>query len=159
MYDAFEKGELSIGVFLDLSKAFDTINFDILLDKLNVYGIKWFKSYLYGRKQYVHVKGKNSSKQIIKHGVPQGSILGPLLFIIYMNDIGNSSNTQKLLFADDTNLLLSHQDPYALQSIANKEIDNVNQWLKSNKLSLNTKKTNYIIFRSNKKHLTLMVTY
>ena len=82
-------------------------------------------------------------------GSPRGQFF--LLYIIYMNDFANSSNIfKKVLFADDTNLLLSHKDPLVLQSIANKEIEKVNLWLKCNKLSLNTKKTNYIVFRSNK---------
>lgn len=154
--DAFEKGEIAIGVFLDLSKAFDTINLNILLDKLSFYGIrgialKWFNSYLYGRKQYVSIKGSNSTEQITKHGVPQGSILGPLLYIIYMNDFTNCTDTlKKLLLTDDTNLLHSHHDPSELETITNTEIEKVNIWLKCNKLSLNTKKTNFIIFRSNK---------
>lgn len=94
---------------------------------------------------------KNPIKKPIKHGVPQGSILGPLLYIIYMNDFVHSSKIfKKVLFADDTNLFLSHYNPIVLQSIANEEIEKVNLWLICNKLSLNIKKTNYIIFRSNK---------
>ena len=138
IYDAIEKGDLSVGLFLDLSKAFDTIDHEILFHKLYFYGIRgvaldWLRNYLYERKQYVRVRinGKESSKEIINHGVPQGSILGPLLYIIYVNDFVNSSNIlKKILFADDTNLLLSHKDPFLLQLIANKEIEKVNLWLK-----------------------------
>ena len=156
IYDAIEKGDLSVGLFLDLSKAFDTIDHEILFHKLYFYGIRgvaldWLRNYLYERKQYVCINGKESSKEIINHGVPQGSILGPLLYIIYMKNVVNSSNIfKKVLFADDTNLLLSHKDPLVLQLIANKEIEKVNLWLKCNKLSLNTKKTNFIVFRSKK---------
>jgi hypothetical protein len=100
IYDAIEKGDLSVGIFLDLSKAFDTIDHEILFHKLYFYGIRgvaldWFRNDLYESKQYVRINGKESSKEIINHGVPQGSILGPLLYIIYMNDFVNSSNIFK----------------------------------------------------------------
>ena len=104
-----DNGKLPIGVFLDLSKAFDTLDHTILLDKLLYYGIKgtelaWFKSYLTNRTQFVSYNGTNSRTLTITTGVPQGSILGPLLFIIYMNDIHNaSSKFHAILFADDTN--------------------------------------------------------
>ncbi len=118
--DATDKGEYGVGVFLDLSKAFDTIDIDILTRKLQHYGIRglalnWFHSYLYGREQYVCVKDQKSSNRFIQHGVPQDSILGPLLFILYINDFINSSNVlHKVLFADDTNLFLAHQNPLEL---------------------------------------------
>ena len=89
-----EKRDYVVGVFLDFSKAFDTVNHDILLQILYHYGIrgvalKWFRSYLSDRYQYVTFNGTESTKQIIKCGVPQGSILGPLLFLIYINDLAN----------------------------------------------------------------------
>ena len=105
-----DNGKLPIGVFLDLSKAFDTLDHTILLDKLLYYGIKgtelaWFKSYLTNRTQFVSYNDTNSRTLSITTGVPQGSILGPLLFIFYMNDIHNtSSKFHAILFADDTNL-------------------------------------------------------
>ena len=108
-----DNGKLPIGVFLYLSKAFDTLDHTILLDKLFYYGIKgtelaWFKSYLTNRAQFVSYNGTNSHTLSITTGVPQGSILGPLLFMIYMNDVHNaSSKFYAILFADDTNLTSS----------------------------------------------------
>ena len=104
----------SLGVFLDLSKAFDTLNHNILLNKLELYGVRglgqtWFRNYLTGRKQVVQLGSSTSSMKKITHGVPQGSILGPLLFLLYINDITNTSNLGKLiLFADDTSIVYSN---------------------------------------------------
>ena len=109
---AIDNGEYPIGILIDLSKAFDTINHSILLDKLEYYGIrgfalKWFESYLYSRQQYVFLNGASSTTSHINCGVPQGSILGPLLFILYINDIAKCSEILRLiLFADDTNIFL-----------------------------------------------------
>ena len=102
--------KLSLGVFLDLSKAFDTLNHQILLNKLDKLGIRglpklWFSNYLNNRLQYVQYLQNSSSKLPITCGVPQGSILGPLLFLLYINDIPQPSNCNMLLFADDTNLI------------------------------------------------------
>ena len=116
MYDFYGTCKTSVGIFLDLSKAFDTINYDILLYKLEYYGFRgvtldWFKSYLSNRKQFVRYQMHDSNHKIINCGVPQGSILGPLLFILYINDIANTTSLLELiLFADDTTLLFSHPD-------------------------------------------------
>ena len=109
-----EKKKSSIGIFLDLSKAFDTIDHNILLYKMDYYGFRgivyeWFKNYLSNRKQYVNVNCSRSYLQNIICGVPQGSILGPLLFILYVNDITNTSDVLDfILFADDTTIVYSH---------------------------------------------------
>ena len=109
-----DRDEIAIGIFLDLSKAFDTLNHDILFYKLEHYGIRgtalhWIKSYLFKRKQSVQYQSTFSSRQTIKCGVLQGSILGPLFFLLYINDLPKvSSIAETLLFADDTNIFYSH---------------------------------------------------
>ena len=145
----------TIGVFIDLKKAFDTINHDILLNKLQHYGIrgvahKWLDSYIKHRKQFVSFNDVNSDFLDMVCGVPQGSILGPILFIIYINDLCNVSTVLKyVLFADDTNLFISGNDLKQLCSQLNIELDKLNVWFMVNKLSLNISKTNFILF-SNK---------
>ena len=144
----------TLGIFLDLSKAFDTIDHNILFSKLHHYGIRgiafeWFRNYLTNRKQYVSFKGHNSTHLNISCGVPQGSILGPLLFIIYINDLIHTSNfSNMILYADDTNILFSHPELNHLIDCVNNELVNISTWFKSNKLSLNTDKSNYMIFNN-----------
>ena len=146
------KPELSLAVFLDLSKAFDTISHSILLEKLNNYGIRgtandWFRSYLSNRKQYVEIHGTKSSYKSLTCGVPQGSILGPLLYLIYVNDIPQSCNSNILSFADDTTLYMSDTNINSLYKQANSELNDLYKWFCANKLSLNASKTKYIIIR------------
>ena len=124
--NAVERNEPTLGVFLDLSKAFDTINHDIFLYKLEYYGFRgvaldWFKSYLSNKKQFVRYQMHDSDHKIFNCGVLQGSILGPLLFILYINDIVNTTSLLELiLFADDTTLLFSHQDIASQNEIIKK---------------------------------------
>ena len=154
---ALENGEHVVGIFLDFSKAFDTVNHDVLLNKLNHYGVRgnaleWFTSYLSDRRQYVTYNGCSSSTKYIKCGVPQGSILGPLLFLLYINDLQRVCNSSiPILFADDTNLFYKSTDKHFLEEQINKELKQVSMWLKVNKLSLNVSKTHFIIFTRKKK--------
>jgi hypothetical protein len=160
---SFSRGEFTLGIFIDLSKAFDTVNHEILLDKLAYYGIKgkikeWFKSYLTNRKQYIsYENGKKTNLLNILCGVPQGSILGPLLFLLYINDLYNACNDIMLImFADDTNLFLSDKNIDNLFMKMNNELKSITTWFEANKLSLNEKKTKYSIFHtvSKKKNIT-----
>ena len=155
---AIDRGEYTIGIFLDLSKGFDTIDHKILIQKLDHYGIRgitqlWFQDYLKNRKQIVKYNQIKSKEMVIKSGVPQGSILGPILFLLYINDIENCSKLISfILFADDTNIFYSNKCLKTLSNIIQTEIDKVAEWLNVNKLSLNTTKTKIILFRSpNKK--------
>ena len=151
--NALEKGEYVLGLFLDFSKAFDTVNHTILFTKLEHYGIRgvamnMFKSYLSNRHQYVVYNDTKSENRVITCGVPQGSILGPLLFLLYINDLADVSSVLfSLLFADDSNMFLTGNDPNELIRIMNTEIVKVVDWLRVNKLSLNLKKTHFILFR------------
>ena len=137
-----------------LSKAFDTVNQDILLTKLKYFGIKnnyinWFKSYLENRKQFVRFDNNNQSSLLsITCGVPQGSILGPLLFLLYVNDLYMASNVIKpIMFADDTNLFFSHKNIKELFKTMNQELIKIQQWFNANKLSLTIKKIKYSFFQ------------
>ena len=148
---AVETNETTIGIFLDLSKAFDTIDHNILIYKLEHYGFRgivkeWFKNYLSNRIQYVSYNDCNSDFKEVVCGVPQGSILGPLLFILYVNDITYTSDVLDfILFADDTTITYSHKDINDKIDLVNKELKEVSNWFKANKLSINESKTNYML--------------
>ena len=157
LQQAIDDGQYAIGVFLDFSKAFDTINHDILFQKLEHYGIrgitlKWFKSYLFNRRQAVSFQNVLSQEEFITCGVPQGSILGPLLFLLYINDLPNVSDTLlAILFADDTNVFVTGQNIKELEQSLNVELQKISSWLQVNRLSLNIAKTHYMIFNGKKK--------
>ena len=142
-----KKNHFTLGVFIELSKAFDTVDHHILIKKLNQYGakgtnIRWFKSYLHNRKQYITFNNKCTAFENITCGVPQGTIFGPLLFLIYVNDLPNVSKLlHPIMFADDTNLSLSF--------FFNNELSKIRQWFIANRLSLNAKKTKYTFSHKN----------
>ena len=161
-----ENKETGICIFLDFAKAFDTVNHDILLKKLEYYGLrglaqKWFKSYLSNRMQGTDIGGVQSSLNYIKCGVPQGSVLGPLLFLLYINDIINSSDLFNFtLFADDTSLFYSQKNSSKedLSQIVNKELEKISHWLGANKLSLNVKKSQLLVFSLSKEKPNINLT-
>ena len=158
---AIDNGECVIGVFIDLRKAFDTVDHNILISKLNKYGFrglsqKWLNDYLSNRQQFVQYNETTSVYQSITCGVPQGSILGPLLFILYVNDIANVSKSLfLLLFADDTNIFIKGKSINEMIEILNNEMTKVTEWMNVNRLSLNVQKTHYIIFKSQRKQISL----
>ena len=162
--ESIEKNKYGCGIFIDLRKAFDTVNHKILLKKLEHYGVrgkplKWFESYLSDRKQYVYLNGHASDSKGISCGVPQGSVLGPLLFLIYINDLPNISNKLKFfLFADDTNIYFEAKNLNTLEKVINKELKSLHQWLSVNRLSLNIGKTNFVIFHPYNKPVKEFIT-
>ena len=148
IFDARNNSKNGIAVFLDLSKAFDTINHKILIDKLKYYGIphKWFEEYLKGRKHKTSVEGDFSSEKNIDFGVIQGATLGPLLYLIYFTDIATVTSLEKLLFADDTTIWNKNDDIKELFDDTNKKLEVLSDWFAANQLSLNSAKTRYILF-------------
>jgi hypothetical protein len=142
-----------LGLFLDIKKAFDCVDLNILLHKLHHYGIRghvldWFKSCLLNRGQFTLINGHSSQTLTSKSGVPQGSVLGPLLFLIYINDIFKATGQSNIrLFADDSNMFVIANDLKVLFSIANVTLRSIYQWLVCNKLTINLDKTNYMIFK------------
>ncbi len=152
-----------MNIFLDFSKAFNTLDHKILFDKFEHYGVngislRLIESYLTNRKQYVEIDGSNSDMLSLTTSVPQGSILGPLLFIIYINGIAKATKLFDFsIYADDTTLsttleiVIRNIPNLNTDNILNTELKNVNDWLKLNKLSLNLKKCKYMIFHTHRK--------
>ena len=150
--NALDKKNYMIAMFLDLKKAFDTVDHHILLHKLELYGIrgivlKLFESYLSNIKQYVEISKCKSQQRTISCGVPQGSILGSLLFLLFINDLSKVSKLLHcIMFADDTSLFLSHPNYQDLHNLFNSELELISEWFYANKMIINVAKTSYIIF-------------
>ena len=154
MYDAIDDKQFLVTVFCDLSKAFDTISHPLLLEKLQYFGIRgsalrWFDSYLSNRKQYTMFNKVSSTYTNVTMVVPQGSVLGPILFLMFINDITRCSNRLNfLLYADDTNIFIKGSNIKEIEAILNTELNYVSEWMRSNKLSLNASKTHFMISHS-----------
>ena len=163
-----DNNKIPFNIYIDLSIAFDTLNHSILLSKLHYYGIintalTLLKSYFTNRKQYCDYKGTSSNMLLIHKDIPQGSILGPLLFILYVNDFYLSSNKFTfLMYADDTTLLSTYDtfhtntdmDIAIIQRNINEELLRVAPWLSRNKLLINTTKIKMTVFHTQQKHLS-----
>ena len=149
-----DSGLINGVLFLDLKKAFDTVDHQILIRKLHLYGVKdnaltWFTSYLSGRTQVCRVNNTISSSKPVTCGVPQGSNLGPLLFLLYINDLPNCLKLSvPAMYADDTNLSICGETAADIEKYLNDELENVHKWLSINKLTLNIDKTEYMIIGS-----------
>ena len=162
--ESIDNNKFGCGIFIDLRKAFDTVNHKILIKKLEHYGVRgsalnWFSSYLNERSQYVFLNGETSDRKSITCGVPQGSVLGPLMFLVYINDLPNISKILDFyLFADDTNIYYEDDSLQNLEKKVNKELHSLYLWLSVNRLSLNIDKTNFVIFHPYNKPLKYNVT-
>jgi len=163
--NSLDDKKIVAGVFIDLTKAFDTVNHEILCNKLSYYGFRGkfndlIKSFLSNRKQYVSINGVDSEYLDITCGVPQGSTLGPLLFILYINDLQYSLKFSTAShFADDTCLLYDSKNPKTLETNLNYDLKKLNQWLYANRLALNIDKTKLLLFHSkyNKKEYEISI--
>ena len=148
---------ITCALYIDLSKAFDTVDHNILMSKLENYGIRGtpldlLKNYLSNRKQFTVVNGQKSGELPIEIGVPQGSVLGPLLFLLYINDLPYASLLLTKLYADDTCLIFSAKTVDELQVVINREVNKIQSWMFSNKLSINYKKTKFMIINKRNNH-------
>ena len=159
---ALSEGNINISIFVDLKKAFDTVDYEILLAKLEHYGVQntellWFRNYLTKRTQYTNIyhKGQSFDSCLLecKCGVPQGSCLGPLLFLVFINDLPNSTDLFSILFADDTTFQISGANTSDIFVRANIELKKAEQWFCANKLTLNAKKTRVMVFKNKGQHV------
>ena len=138
-----DRGKINVIVFLDLKKAFETVDHEIPLSKLNLYDIngiahQWFQSYLEDRTQMRSINGLFSSSCSLSCGVLQGTILGPLLFLLYVNDLPNClSNCEPRMYADDTHLTFASNNIHNIQTSLKEDVEKVQNWLRANKLTLN----------------------
>ena len=156
VFSAIDKKHSVLSIFIDFAKAFDTVNHNILINKMHHYGIRgsilsWFKDYLKDRLQYTVFSGEKSSTTTVNLGVPQGSVLGPILFLIYINDISYLfSEAKSILFADDITLYLTGPNQDQIVQDANHELEKLHQWCLCNRLTINTKKTYFMLFTTKK---------
>ena len=154
-----DEGSFGCGIFVDLQKTFDTADHKILLHKLEYYGIRgvcnnWFKSFLSNRKQFVSVNGYNSDLIPVDSGVPEGFVLGQVLFLIYMNNLYKTIQYCKVHhFANDTNLFHTSKSVKNLNRLVNRDMKHLDNWLNANKISLNVEKSEPVIFKSPRKLL------
>ena len=150
-YENIDPSNVNLTIFLDLRKAFDTVDRDVLLKKFRAYGIRgkagyWFESYVSNRKQFCSLNGEHSKDRNVICGIPHGSCLGPLLFIIYLNDLEKCLKLSSAsIYADNTNLTIASDDVAKLVEDAHHELSNLFEWMRVNKLSLNPKKTEFMI--------------
>ena len=160
-YSGLDTGQMVGTVFIDLKKAFDTVDHDLLCKKLENYGVQqrelsWFRSYLSNRKQYCRVGGVDSETGEVEVGVQHGSCLGSLLFLIYINDLPSAVQSSTVsIYADDTSLCLKSKDISQLNEAINVDLEHLDSWLKGNKLSLNVAKTQSMLIATKPKHRTL----
>ena len=160
-YSGLDTGQMVGTVFIDLKKAFDTVDHDLLCKKLEHYGVQqrelsWFQSYLSNRKQFCRVGGVDSRTGDVEIGVPQGSCLGPLLFLIYINDLPSAVQGSTVsMYADDAGLCLKSRDISQLNEAINDDLAHLDSWLKGNQLSLNVAKTQSVLIATKPKHRTL----
>ena len=160
-YNGLDLGKLVGLVFIDLKKVFDTVDHDIFPKKLELYGVhqrelSWFRSYLYNRKQFCRVNGIDSDVGEIEVGVPKGSCLGPLLFLVYINDLLKAvQGSSVTLYADDTSLCHQSHDLTQLNEAINSDLTKLETWLRSNKLSLNVVKIHSMLISTKQKHSSL----
>ena len=163
-YSGLDLGRLVGLVFIDLKKAFDTVDHDILCEKLQIYGVQqrelfWFRSYLSNRKQFCRVNGVASDIQDVEVGVPQGSCLGPLLFLIYINDLPLAVQGSTVsMYADDTSLCHQALNMTQLNGAINNDLKQLDAWLQGNKLSLNVTKTHSMLITTKQKRNILKST-
>ena len=154
IYKSFEKDHYTLGVFIDLSKAFDTVDHTILIRKLEMYVIKginfpWFRSYLTNKISYTSMTHDlETDTKNICCGVPQGSILGPLLFLLYVSDLHNSSALDPIMFADDKNLFFEHKGLKTLCSLVNQELQKINEWFEKQNTPFSINQVEKMIFLS-----------
>ena len=170
-YEYMDNKQLNLAISLDLKKAFDAVDHTILIKKLNALGMRgnsraWFTSFLSNRKQFCSITGQQLGARLVTCGIPQGSCMGPLLFIIYLNDFEKCLEFSKAsMYADDTHITLTSSNIDVLLTNANKELRKISEWMRVNKLSANPDKTEYMIighpWRTNKvkshNHCTLMI--